>query len=439
MKTKILFSLFTLALGYALISSSGGRATTANSGNTGAPGETGPTCGICHTGGSANFGTVNIQLTVKDPLGVPLTSEYTAGATYSVEVQVSSTMGIPSGYGFQMTALTSANMNAGTWQSPIAGTTIATISLGGGRTYVEHSAPNASGIFQVEWVAPPTGTGDVSFYYAGNAVNVNFINTGDIGSFGAVQTFQEACQMLTITTDSIRMPLCAGDNDGIIFITPNIGTPPFTFNWSNGSTQEDLVSVPAGSYAVTMTDALGCVGIVSSILIQNPQVLNSTITTVDETIVDANDGMATVTASGGTMPYSYLWSNGATDLSLSNLEPGVYTATVTDSNGCTSISTELVLAAIPGRVKNIKSLQSIALVPNPTTGPVQLDLSFDKRVNLLITVSSLVGQVIYEEQIAVDQHLQKQLDFGNVASGMYVLTLRVDDGVTTRKFHVDGK
>src|SRR5690606_1869230 len=51
--------------------------------------------------------------------------------------------------------------------------------------------------------------------------------------------------------------------------------------------------------------------------------------------IGATDGTASLVVTGGTPPYTYLWSNGMTSASISNLAAGDYSATVTDANGCT--------------------------------------------------------------------------------------------------------
>ncbi|MBK8722127.1 MAG: hypothetical protein IPL95_07580 [Saprospiraceae bacterium] len=55
-----------------------------------------------------------------------------------------------------------------------------------------------------------------------------------------------------------------------------------------------------------------------------------------------NDGSANVAVSGGTVNYTYLWSNGGTTASINNLIAGTYTVTVTDANGCKKTSSVVV-------------------------------------------------------------------------------------------------
>lgn len=173
-----------------MMSSSNGRAGAANSGNTGAPGETsGQKCGSCHTGGA--FGPISESLTITNPGGTEPISAYVPGQTYEITLRVNAT-GNPNGYGFQMTALDASNAEAGTWSSPATNVQIETASLVGGRTYVEHKGVGSSNLFRVNWTAPAAGTGLVSFYHAANAVNGNSAIGGDNGSLGTVTTLSAA-------------------------------------------------------------------------------------------------------------------------------------------------------------------------------------------------------------------------------------------------------
>ncbi len=155
---------------------SNGRATQAGQGNTGAPGEGGQTCGNCHNGGA--FGPVSGTLSVLDGTGNPV-SAWQSGQTYDLEFELSSS-GSPSGYGFQLTALDASETFAGSLSAGSANTKVATASAVGSRPYAEHNGgASASPNFTVSWTAPAAGTGPVTFYFCGNAVNVNGASSND--------------------------------------------------------------------------------------------------------------------------------------------------------------------------------------------------------------------------------------------------------------------
>ncbi|MBI3510782.1 MAG: gliding motility-associated C-terminal domain-containing protein [Bacteroidetes bacterium] len=127
--------------------------------------------------------------------------------------------------------------------------------------------------------------------------------------------------------------LCFGNATGAADLTPGGGVSPYTFNWSNGNTTEDLGSLSSGSYSVTFTDANGC-QLTSSITITQPTDLITSGVTTDLTCFQNSTGAIDVTTSGGTSGYTYYWSNASTTEDVSNLSSGNYSVTVTDANGC---------------------------------------------------------------------------------------------------------
>ncbi len=130
--------------------------------------------------------------------------------------------------------------------------------------------------------------------------------------------------------------LCAGDTNGSATVSVSGGTPPYTYNWSNGQTGATGTGLSAGNYTVTVMDASGCTDDILVVITEPPVLDVSAGTTVGATCDNATDGEVSVTVSGGTPPYTYSWSNGATTSSISNLSAGAYSVTVTDANGCTA-------------------------------------------------------------------------------------------------------
>lgn len=128
---------------------------------------------------------------------------------------------------------------------------------------------------------------------------------------------------------------CNGGSDGSATVQAGGGTLVYFYNWSSGAQTATASNLSAGVYAVTVTDQAACSAI-ASVTIGEPTALNVTIAVTPETLPDANNGTATASVLGGTMPYSYLWSTNATTASISNLAPGAYTFTATDANGCTA-------------------------------------------------------------------------------------------------------
>ena len=162
---------------------------------------------------------------------------------------------------------------------------------------------------------------------------------------------------------------CYDDNTGSITINTGDlqGATPYSFAWGNGSTTNPISNLNEGTYQLTLTDINGCeASSYPSLSVSQPSPLNvdSTISNFDGYGISCygeNDGSITLTVSGGTMPYSYAWSNsGNTNSSISNLSTGTYYVTIEDSNGCQLIRnytlTEPVEISITETITNVACL-----------------------------------------------------------------------------------
>jgi hypothetical protein len=128
--------------------------------------------------------------------------------------------------------------------------------------------------------------------------------------------------------------LC-NDNNGSINLTTTGGTSPFNFVWSNAAVTEDLTALNQGLYSCLVTDANGCVVSTGSLTVSNnPSTLNLNNVVVTNENCGNGIGAIDITISGGTTPYTYLWSNAATTADLILLSEGNYSCTVTDAAGC---------------------------------------------------------------------------------------------------------
>ena len=141
-------------------------------------------------------------------------------------------------------------------------------------------------------------------------------------------------QVLAIQPGAIVIePLCNGDHNGSIDITVTGGTMPYTYLWSNGMTSEDLYELGAGCYSVTVTDFNGCTTSETYCLTQ-PDVLAVTGTKTDALCKNDCNGTISLDVTGGTLPYNYAWSNGATTEDLTGLCEGSYMVTIWDAHSC---------------------------------------------------------------------------------------------------------
>lgn len=129
---------------------------------------------------------------------------------------------------------------------------------------------------------------------------------------------------------------CAGACDGTVTVTAVGGALPITYNWvHNGSSSQTLTGLCAGTYYCNMIDANGCSRTASVVI--TPAASLFFISQVTQSSCTSSTGSVTVNVFGGNGVYTYLWSNGQTTSSATNLAPGSYTLTVTDGLGCSKI------------------------------------------------------------------------------------------------------
>jgi gliding motility-associated-like protein len=140
--------------------------------------------------------------------------------------------------------------------------------------------------------------------------------------------------LLVIDSFSINEVSCYGGSDGEITVHHSGGTQGFSYNWSNLQTTQTVIGLSIGTFSVIVTDTNGCTDTSVSVIMTQPDSLYiPSITSTDVLCNGGNDGTATVTAQGGVLPYSYLWSNG--DMTqTANMSAGNYSVDVTDFNGC---------------------------------------------------------------------------------------------------------
>ena len=136
-------------------------------------------------------------------------------------------------------------------------------------------------------------------------------------------------------------PSCFGSNDGGVNASVSSGLSPYTYLWNNGQTSNNINALSSGTYLLTVTDASGCSSTDSANVI-SPAALSISKLIEPANCSYLNNGEIDITVSGGTSPYSYLWSSGGSTSNINNLAGGTYTVTVTDNNGCTSIDSALV-------------------------------------------------------------------------------------------------
>lgn len=211
---------------------------------------------------------------------------------------------------------------------------------------------NSGGIF----ITVTGGNGGNTFLWS-NGATTEDITGLSAGTYNVAVTDSKGCTAsagatiaqplpLFVNVASYQNLLCNSDSSGYVDITANGGVPPYSFVWNNGETTEDITNLPIGTYDITVTDANGCIGNQSQVIIQ-PAALTSTITPTDISCAGVAGGSVDLSVSGGTLTYSYLWNNGATTQDLLNVSGGNYSVVVYDANGCSITNSTTVAEPLP--------------------------------------------------------------------------------------------
>lgn len=336
---KLLFTVIPISICATLLAES--MSSTGIAGRTGAPGET--NCTACHSGnplnasgGSVTFGNPNMPGNV-----------YTPGQTYNMSVTVART-GF-NRFGIGIGALTSSNQNGGTLNiTDPASTQIKSATISGvSRRNVVHTSGGGNGTgtktFNFSWTAPPIGTGNVTFYFAGNAVNANGATTGDYVYTGSVVLTEAPCNVpSTPSTISGNPSFCSG-SAGVLTVAPDPTATSYTWTLPNGWTGTSntnsinvIAGLSSGTVTVTANNACGS-SPVRSLAVTSSSIVASLVSTSNSSCAGVADGSAQVTATGGIAPYAYQWTPSvSTGASASNLSAGNYSVIITDAAGCSS-------------------------------------------------------------------------------------------------------
>ena len=203
-------------------------------------------------------------------------------------------------------------------------------------------------------------SGTPTYTYSWNTGSTTSSITG-IGSgiYSVTVTDSKGCKANTSVEVGAAIPIlgtlstipvtCFGESNGQLTLTASGGNAPLQYNWGGGETGLNYTNLSAGTYIVTITDALGCTKTVSG-LVPQPQDLQLSATLDQVACFGATTGNINLNPVGGTQPYTYSWSTNATSQDLFGVGAGTYTVTVTDANNCTkslsSTITEPALLAV---------------------------------------------------------------------------------------------
>jgi hypothetical protein len=207
------------------------------------------------------------------------------------------------------------------------------------------------------------GTGVLSFAWDNGKTGSELKNLG-AGTYGVTIRDINGCEAksetilisplpikpeISVLTNYNGQPVsCSDASDARIRGSAKGGTAPYMFSWNSGQIVQELAGLPAGYYALTISDANGCLASVDTTLV-NPEPVEALVEEISNyhghgiTCNGGADGFIRAGGRGGTRQYTYAWDGSPhTQHTYEGLKAGTYIVTVTDQNGCRDTTKALI-------------------------------------------------------------------------------------------------
>ncbi len=259
----------------------------------------------------------------------------------------------------------------------------------------------------------PVGTTTQSFRYtdpSGNLANCSF-------------TITVGTQLVVLGTP--QNISCPGACDGMVTLNISGGLTPYTVQWSNGETGTTLSNLCPGTVSATVTDGYGCVSTYTTTVIQPPAINVAVIGTTSD-VNGQGLGSITISVTGGVLPYSYAWTKDGDTFSnapnLTNLTSGTYAVVVTDANGCTKGSIDIIIENMTSTTEPAWA-NGMRLFPNPAGDWTKLSLDNALPTNCELQIADQLGRVVFNDRLRIGE-VQRTIDLRALPSGAYTLLLR---------------
>ena len=226
------------------------------------------------------------------------------------------------------------------------------------------------------------GSGTLTYLWS-NAATTSSITGLSIGTYSVTVTDAVPCSVTATVTISQTASLsasgvetaksCSDKNDGSIDVTVSGGKTPYTFNWSNSlGTAEDVIGLSAGTYTATVTDANSCTTTLTKMIV-SPTALFAPATVTPVACFGQSTGTISISATGGNSGYTYLWADGSTGATRTNLPAGSYVLTLKDSKNCQKDTT--IVVSQPAAALSLSSTVTSVGCFGVSTGAVDLSVT----------------------------------------------------------------
>ena len=273
------------------------------------------------------------------------------------------------------------------------------------------------------WSLAPNGQGGWTKTELLNAINNDLSSFGEdvngelylagLGS-GKIYKIHERCSSFSIAVE-VTNASCFGSQDGSIVLGIASGTPPFSFEWSEGNG----TGLAPGTYGVTATDNIGCERELNNLIVTQP----------DSVIVNITSDNATLTATGGFAQYQWYFQDNpvedATNAVFVATETGNYRVEVVNANGCPGVSeaVQVTINTLPGDL----GLERVKLSPNPFRETLRLELEAQTSGNCRISILDAEGRLVQSFTENIDKRWSRRISTESWPAGLYWVRLEKND------------
>lgn len=196
---------------------------------------------------------------------------------------------------------------------------------------IAEQPPGSGGLY----TALTGGTAPYTYLWSTGETTANIVVNAE-GTYTVTVVDAAGCTIIAEIVITINSDPCQSfaatieeNPSGTLSTNTTGGTAPYTYEWSTGDITADITISTDGTYTVIITDANGCV-VVASITVSNSDPCQSLSTSIQQN----PSGVLEAITTGGTAPYTYLWSTGETTASIVAFMNGTYSVTVVDAMGC---------------------------------------------------------------------------------------------------------
>lgn len=248
--------------------------------------------------------------------------------------------------------------------------------------------------------------------------------TDAVGCTQAIELVLTEPAPLQTQAEAADSLLCVDETTTVVAIAAG-GTLPYSFLWNTGQTGAQLTGISAGEWMVTVTDAQACTTSTTVAVLLQPSFEVTLDTLLQAGGPTTADGAILLHLTGGSGPFTYAWSNGATSLSLSSVPPGVYALTVTDGAACTQVYTFSVTFTTGTNLAEPAGWTAY-LSPNPTSQRYAAQLVIQTAVaqNIDIQLFDARGALLDQQRRDLPGGWHRVPIAAPAAAGVYFVVLR---------------